>query len=462
MDSGSSVAVVVANLRELARGLPAGARLPSSRRLVAELGVGPVTVQRAVDALVADGTVTTRPGAGTYVARPTRTSSADTDWQRVALGASPVQAADVVAALSAPPEDVLDMARGYLDAGLQPTTRLAAATARAARRPRAWSMPPHAGLPELRSWFAHQLGADREDVLVTPGGQGALSTVLRALVPAGSPVLVAVPGYPGVISLLRSAGLAPVPVPTDADGVRPELLERAFATTGARVLYLQPTYANPDGHVLAAARRRPVLDAAARAGAFVVEDDFARWLGHGPTPPPSLLRDDTDGRVITVNSLTKTAAPSLRVGCVVARGPVLQRITALRVVDDLFVSRPLQEATVELVTGAGWGAHLRALSAALADRVRTLGTALAAELPECTWTPPRGGFSLWLRLPRGADDAEVARRALAEGVAVNPGRHYVVAEEEAAHLRLCVAGLDAGQVPEAVRRLARAVRGPGG
>ncbi|WP_432571889.1 aminotransferase-like domain-containing protein [Kineococcus sp. SYSU DK005] len=450
------MARVTASLRERAGALPAGARMPSSRTLVTELGVGPVTVQRAVDRLVADGTVVTRPGAGTFVARPTATATADTGWQQVALGASPVQAGGVVAALSAPSEDALDMARGYLDLSLQPASRLAAAGARAARRPQAWSVPPPAGIAELRTWFAGQLGADREDVLITPGGQGALSTVLRSLVPAGSPVLVAVPGYPGVISLLRSAGLVPVPVPADADGVRPDLLERAFATTGARVLYVQPTYANPDGSVLAADRRRPVLQAAAAAGAFVVEDDYARWLGHGPTPPPSLLRDDADGRVITVNSLTKAAAPSLRVGCVVARGPVARRVAALRVVDDLFVARPLQETALELVTGAGWGAHLRALSAALADRVDALCTALARELPECSWTRPRGGFSTWVRLPRGVDDAELARRALDRGVAVGAGRHHVVAEQDAAHLRLCVAGLAAPQVGEAVRRLAAA------
>ena len=454
MENGSSVQRIAASLRELAASLPAGARLPSSRRLVAEHGVGPVTVQRAVDVLVADGTLTTRPGAGTFVARATRTPTLDTDWQRVALGTSPVDAEGVLAALAAPPDGALDLARGYLDLGLQPTSRLAAAMARAARRPQAWSVPPAAGLPELRTWFAQQLGADREDVCVMPGGQGALSTVLRSIVPAGSPVLVAVPSYPGVISLLRSAGLVPVPVPTDTDGVRPELLERAFEQSGSRLLYLQPTYANPDGHVLAAERRRPVLEIAARAGAFVVEDDFARWLGHGPTAPPSLLRDDTDGRVITVNSLSKVAGASLRVGCVIARGPVAQRIGALRTVDHLVVARPLQEAAVDLVTGAGWNGHLRTLSAALGARVDALCTALARELPGCSWVRPRGGFSLWLRLPRGTDDLELARRALERGVAVSPGRHFAVAEEEAAHLRLCVAAADEAAVDEAVRRLA--------
>jgi len=457
MDNGSSVQRVTATLRAQAAALPAGAKLPSSRRLVADLGVGPVTVQRAIDALVADGTVVTRPGAGTFVARAARTPTLDTDWQRVALGASPVRTEGVLSALNVPGDDVLDMARGYLDLGLQPSSRLASAMARAARRPEAWSVPPLAGVPELRTWFAQQLGADREDVIISPGGQGALSTVLRSIVPSGSPVLVSVPSYPGAISLLRSAGLVPIPVPSDTDGVRPELLERAFEQTGSRLLYLQPTYANPDGSVLAAERRAPVLEIAARAGAFIVEDDFARWLGHGSTPPPSLLRDDTDGRVITVNSLSKAAGPSLRVGCIVARGPVAHRITGLKVVDHLIVSRPLQEAAVELVTGAGWNAHLRGLSAALGARMTALSSALAAELPGCSWDRPRGGFSLWLRLPRGADDVEVARRALERGLAVGPGRHYVVAEEDAAHLRLCIAAIPEQHIAKAVRLLADAL-----
>ncbi len=389
MDNGSSVQRVTASLREVAATLPAGAKLPSSRRLVADLGVGPVTVQRAIDVLVADGTVVTRPGAGTFVARASRTTTVDTDWQRVALGASPVQTEGVLAALTVPSHDVLDMARGYLDLSLQPSSRLASAMARAARRPEAWTVPPPAGVPELRTWFAQQLGADRDDVFITPGGQGALSTVLRSIVPAGSPVLVAVPGYPGVISLLRSAGLVPVPVPTDADGVRPELLERAFEQSGARLLYLQPTYANPDGSVLAPDRRRPCWRSPrgpARSSSRTTSPAGSATADR----VPSLLRDDTDGRVITVNSLSKVSGPSLRVGCVVARGPVAQRIAGLSFVDHLIVARPLQEAAVELVTGAGWNAHLRGLSAALGSRLDALSTALARELPECSWPRPAG------------------------------------------------------------------------
>jgi len=145
---------------------------------------------------------------------------------------------------------------------------------------------PQEGLPELRSWFASEIGVDQDEVLISPGCQAAMSGTMRALGPSGSPVVFSVPTYPGALAVARSAGLTPAPVPCDSDGVRPELLQRAFQTTGARLLYLQPTFCNPDGHVLGAHRRAEVLEAAAEAGAFILEDDWARWLGHGPTPLP--------------------------------------------------------------------------------------------------------------------------------------------------------------------------------
>jgi DNA-binding transcriptional MocR family regulator len=455
-DAGSVERVLV-ELRALADARAVGARLPSTRELQTRLAVGPVTVQRALARLVAEGVLVTRPGAGTFVAARRDARVGDTDWQQVALGASPVSTSglDVLFQLAATPG--FQLGAGYLDASLRADGRLAAAASRAGRRPDAWASPPTSGIPELRSWFGRQVGADSDEVLITPGAQGALSAAFRALLPAGSPLLFAVPTYPGALAVARSAGLVPVPVPTDADGIRPELLERAFATTSARMLFIQPTFANPDGGVLAHARRREVLDICDRAGAFIVEDDFSRWLGHGQVPPPPLWRDDDKGRVITICSLTKILAPSLRIGALVARGPVMGRLAAMRLVDDSFVPKPMQHTAVELVTGPGWTAQLRAVSAALRDRCERLAAALARELPEATFDNPRGGINLWLRLPRGTDDLVAAARAGRLGVAVLPGRFFTIGEQDATHLRLCVAGIPAQDIPTAIALLAEAV-----
>lgn len=454
---------VARELRRLADARAVGARLPSTRELQQRLGVGPVTVQRALARLVTEGVLVTRPGAGTFVAPRRGTRLGDTDWQQVALGASPValDGVDFLRFRSASPI-AFQLGTGYLDPSLRADSRLAAAASRAARRPDAWGPPPPAGVPELRSWFARQIGADPEEVLITPGGQGALSAAFRALVPAGSPVLFAVPTYPGALAVARSAGLVPVPVPADGDGVRPELLARALAATSARVLCLQPTYSNPTGSLLAPARRGEVLALCERAGVFVIEDDFARWLGHGQTPPPPLWRDDDKGHVITICSLTKILAPSLRVGALTARGPVMSRLAAMRQIDDFFVPLPMQHTAVEMVTGPGWTAQLRTVSAALAARMEALTAALAAELPDCAFENPRGGINLWLRLPRGVDDRVVTTRAARLGVAVMPGRHFVIGEQDASHLRLCVAGIPERDVATAVSLLAEAVRASAG
>ncbi|WP_461031004.1 aminotransferase class I/II-fold pyridoxal phosphate-dependent enzyme, partial [Streptomyces sparsus] len=206
---------------------------------------------------------------------------------------------------------------------------------------------------------------------------------LRALAPPGAPVLVESPTYPGLLAVARASGLRPVPVPIDADGVRPELLADAFRATGARLFVCQPLFQNPTGAVLSAARRPEVREAARAAGAFVVEDDYARWMAHadaGPLPP-ALAADDPDGVVVHIRSLTKITSPSMRVGALAARGPVLERLRAIQVVDSFFVPRPLQEAALELVGAPAWPRHLSAVSAALQARRATAVTALRQELP---------------------------------------------------------------------------------
>lgn len=325
---------------------------------------------------------------------------------------------------------------GYLHRSLQPARALTAALARAARRPDAWDRAPAVGLSSLRTVFATLADADvrADDVLITAGGQSGLSIAFRAIAAPGSPVLVESPSYPGALAAARAAGLSPVPVPMDAYGVRPDLLAEAFARSGSRVFYCQPTYQNPTGTVLSDERRQQVLAVARAAGAFVIEDDFARFLHHGGTVPKPLLSADRDGTVVYLTSLTKPAAPSLRIGALIARGPVLERLRAIRQVDDFFVARPLQEAALELLSSPSWDRHLRGLAVALRERCGALANALPAD-----WEVsqvPAGGLHLWVRLPPGVDDVAAAAEARQAGVIVSAGHRFFATEKPAAWLRL--------------------------
>ncbi|AKJ14279.1 GntR family transcriptional regulator [Streptomyces incarnatus] len=469
MHQRSSVTELAEHLRrDLDRYSPGG-KLPSSRELVERFHVSPVTVSRALAQLAAEGLVVTRPGAGAFRARPraTEAPAGDTSWQEVALSADgaaelvprTVDASGVTVSLAAPPPGVLEFNGGYPHPSLQPERAMAAALARAGRRPGAWGRPPLEGLPELREWFARGIGGavTAAEVLIAAGGQSALATALRALAQPGAPVLVESPTYPGMLALARAAGLRPVPVPVDPDGVRPDLLADAFRASGARVFVCQPLFQNPTGAVLAPDRRAEVLRIAREAGAFVVEDDFVRRLVHadsGPLPRP-LAADDPDGVVVHVGSLTKATSPSFRVSALAARGPVLERLRAIQVVDSFFVPRPLQEAALELVGSPAWPRHLRALSAELKDRRDAMTAALALHLPELALPHvPSGGYHLWLRLPEGADESALTAAGLRAGVALTPGRPYFSAEPPAPHLRLSFAAVaGTGEITEGVRRL---------
>jgi DNA-binding transcriptional MocR family regulator len=470
MNDDNAAARVIQDLRGRIAAAPPGARLPSVRELTARHQASPVTVAGAVRRLVAEGLVEARPGKGTFVAGSfvgtgtgTGTGTAphtpDLSWQTVALGPRPPGEQELQALLALPPAGAVPLTGGYLDTDLQPVAALGAALTRAARQPASWQRGPAGGREDLRAWFAREAGTGlrADDLVICPGGQAALSSALRALTTPGDTLLVESPTYLGALAAARACGLRVVPVPADNDGVRPDHLAAAFQRTGARIFYCQPLHANPHGATLAAGRRPAVLDAVRDAGAFLIEDDYARDLTLEGDAARPLAADDPDGHVIYLRSLTKSAAPGLRIAALGARGPAGARLRSARLLDDLYVAGPLQQATLELVTAPAWPRHLRTLRNALKARREALLIALNRHLPSLAVQVPRGGLHLWARLPEGTDDVAVATAAAAEGVTVFPGRPWYAAEPPAAHLRLTYAAAPPDLMDEAVQRLARAV-----
>nr|CEL16825.1 Transcriptional regulator, GntR family domain / Aspartate aminotransferase [Kibdelosporangium sp. MJ126-NF4]CTQ91947.1 Transcriptional regulator, GntR family domain / Aspartate aminotransferase (EC 2.6.1.1) [Kibdelosporangium sp. MJ126-NF4] len=448
---------VIDDLRSFVRAAQPGDRLPSVRALMARHKASPVTVQQAIQRVAGEGLLEVRPGRGSFVAaRPAPARVPDLSWQSVALGpARPGE--DLVASLIAVPRpEVIQLTSGYLDPGLQPVEALGAALSRAARRPAAWGRMPLEGREELRAWFAREAGGELRagDMTVCAGAQPALSAVFRGLTEPGDTVLLEAPTYLGAIAVARDAGLRVVPVPSDADGVRPDLLATAFERTGARLFYCQPLHANPHGAVLSAARRPEVFAIVRAAGAFLIEDDWARGFTIDGATPPTLASEDVDGHVVYVRSLTKVAAPGLRVAAIGARGQAGTRLRTARSLDDFYVSGPLQEAAIDLVTSPVWRRHLRALQGALRSRRDTLLSALRAQLPEFRVSTPSGGLHAWAQLPDDLDDVVLANAAEAHDVVIAPGRSWFAAEPPGSYVRLTYGGAPEHALAEGVQRLA--------
>jgi DNA-binding transcriptional MocR family regulator len=464
--SDDSSARIVAGLRAWITQAPPGARVPSNRALMAQYGASPVTVQKAMRTLGALGLVESRPGVGTFV-RAARTARAPGyGWQTAALGAPRARIPTLSSALRSGSPDTIDLHGGYPDRTLLPERLVRSALARAARGAAALARSDTTGLPELRAWFATELAeATRpgvtppaaRDVVVVPGSQSGLSSIFRALVGFGRPVLLESPTYWGAILAAAQAGVRAVPVPSGPDGPDPAELARAFDETGARVLYAQPNHANPTGAQWTGERAEQVLEVVRARGAFLVEDDWAHDLGIDGAVHPLAAQDDA-GHVIYLRSLTKSVSPSVRVAAVVARGPARDRVLADRGAESMYVSDLLQAAALDVVTQRGWHTHLRGLGQQLRARRDLLVDSLAEHVPDARLDHvPRGGLHLWARLPDGTDLDRLVRDCEADGVLIAPGSEWFPAEPAGPYVRLNYTGPAPERFPDGARVLGRAL-----
>ena len=426
--------------------------LPSVRSLSRCYRISPVTVTRGLKHLVLAGRIVTKPGCGTYVAQTAVAPTLDTAWQALALGARATLGEETQMLLRNYRPDTFNLSSGYPDERLQPHGLLSKAALHALRRPEAWSRSPAAGLEPLRLWFARELSPDfgASEVLIAPGGQAAVATCLRALVPANGALILESPSYFGALAVARASGIKTIPVPIDADGVRPEHLEAAFSSSGARVAYLQPSHQNPTGAILSPERRKAILAVAAKFNAFLIEDDYAHDFTLEGAQPRPLILDDPDGRVIYIRSLTKASAPSLRIAAIVARGAVRERLSAQLAISEMFTSQMLQLIALELVSRPAWHKHLKTLRLNLKSRRDTLVQALQTDglsVPKI----PKGGFGVWLPVPY--DDLEFSQNALHAGVQISSGSAWFPAESNGYFVRLSFAASDESTLLEAAKRL---------
>ncbi|HYH77558.1 MAG TPA: GntR family transcriptional regulator, partial [Arthrobacter sp.] len=177
---------IVAHLKKWISSAAPGAKLPSTRSLVAEYQASPVTVQKALQTLTAQGLIESRPGVGTFVRAVRTARPSDYGWQTAALRSPLAPLPPASSTMRTVPNDAISFHSGYPDRELLPERLVRAALARAARGDAALSRPPVAGMPELQSWFAHELGASTpagitppnpSDVVVLPGSQSGLSSI---------------------------------------------------------------------------------------------------------------------------------------------------------------------------------------------------------------------------------------------------------------------------------------------
>lgn len=440
---GSLYALLAGRIRTLIDDgeLPPGTRLPPDRALASALAVGRSTVVAAYDQLAVEGRIVRRQGSGTRVAGPASTSPRPTTAAPAFLHLLEPRDGVILLACAAPDTPPPELVEAYTrtlptltdsagDIGYHPMGHMALRRAIAAR------------------YEARGVPTTPEEVLVTTGGQQALSLLARTLVRPGDRVLVEAPTYPGALEAFRQEAAVLRALPVGLDG-----FASAVAEHSPVLAYVIATFHNPTGAVLSARSRRRLAEAAAATGVVLVDDEVLTDLGFPgeAVPPPLAAYND---QVITIGSLSKVIWGGLRIGWVRAPAPVVARLARLRAVHDLGGNVPAQLAAVDLLSRLD--APQRRGAVQRQARHDHLRAELAHRLPD--WHAPAvpGGQTLWVRLPRG-DGSSFAQHALRHGVAVLPGAGLDAQGQHADHLRIHFLA-PPEQLSEAARRLAAAWR----
>lgn len=273
------------------------------------------------------------------------------------------------------------------------------------------------------------IGCSPERVHIATGGSGALHNICMALLYPGGVVLVETPTYGPAVKVFRSHGALVVEVASDADGILPEALDNALAQHDPAFVYLLPTFQNPTGRTMSAARRAQVAEVITRHDVLVVEDDVYIDLRYRGEPLPTLWSFAPD-RTVYITSLSKTLAPALRIGIAVLPDDLLEPVLALKQGIDMQTSAFNQAIAAEFLGTPVGSAHLSLLVETYAAKLNTVIAALDQYFPAgFTWTEPDGGMFVWVEGPTDFDADALVVPALHRGVAFLPGSAFFAATD---------------------------------
>mgnify|MGYP001164700073 FL=1 len=460
----------------LSGNLPAETRLPACRQLAHDLGVNRTTVENAYSALEADGLVFSRMGSGTYVLPvyplpAISKNNTDAPWplwqtnlQRNIFSNS--DTADEMLQASGHPHPI-SFASGISDARQFPVDEFRKVIQSVMRRDQidALEYGERRGYAPLREGIARILASQGlqthpDNILITAGSQQAIFLTSQVLLKSNDIILVEDPTYSAAIDLFRTLGFQIVGIPVDGQGMQVEKLETLLQLHHPKLIYTVPNFHNPTGTCLSSARRRQLIMLAGRYNVPILEDDFVGDLRYEGHTQPSLKSLDPGGQVIYVSTFSKMLMPGLRVGFIVADGPVNESLLNFKRLSDLATSTLIQRALDAYMTVGRYQTYLHRSSQIFRARRDAMIAAIERHLPSgISFETPKGGLFIWLRLPKSLSANDLLPIACKEGVSFSPGNSFFIDGVSGEDwIRLNFASQPIEDIEEGIQRLGTAVR----
>ena len=306
-----------------------------------------------------------------------------------------------------------------------------------------------------------------DGLIVTTGSQQALDLIGKTMISPGDKVIVEAPTFLATIQCFRLYGAHIIGAPIDADGVDVDQLEKLIEEHQPKLVYLIPTFGNPSGATLSLARRKRILEIAARTQTLVVEDDPYGELYFDTPPPPSLLAlsDEVPGSrewLAHCGSFSKILSPGLRVGWLIAPPELLAKATMCKQFSDAHTSNLTQATAAHYLTLNRLDGALDVVRKTYAERASVMAASLQRELGDAiAFNAPQGGMFFWAHLTgaggKSASAPEFAKRAIDKMVAFVPGAPFFAHDPDLSTLRLSFATVGLDKIEEGIARLGQAL-----
>jgi len=295
---------------------------------------------------------------------------------------------------------------------------------------------------------------DPDGLFVTPGISGALDLLCSLFTCPGETIFVEEPSYFLALRIFADHGLDIRAIETDAEGLVVEALEKELERVRPKLVYVIPSFQNPAGQTLAAARRARLAELARAHGFLLIADEVYHFLGYAGQPPASFGGQAGQGNVIALNSFSKILAPGLRLGWLQASETVLEKLAGCGLLDSGGGLAPFSAAIVrELIERGGLEANITRLKSVYRERLAFMDAALRRHLPGAEYRLPGGGYFFWVRLP-GVDTSALRQRARERQVDFRPGRLFSSRGGMDEYMRLTFVFYAEKQIQEGVQRLA--------
>ena len=316
---------------------------------------------------------------------------------------------------------------------------------------------PSLGFQPLREWLAEWQGVNVDCVLTGNGSLQLLEFLCLQMLEPGDVVFVEAPTYDRTLTILRRHGARVVGIPLEADGPGIEELERALAKQVPKFFYIIPDFQNPAGTTCSGAKRRKIVELAARYGFLIVEDAPYRLLRYRGEEEPTLYSLAPE-RTLHVSSFTKLIAPGVRTGFMVGQPALIGKLA--KVAEDTYISPGYlaQGITYEWCRRGLLPPQVERLKKLYAPRLDACIAGLEAYMPDTLTTRPDGGFFISLTLPEGVLTSTLRTEAATRGLNVSDGLAFFPNGGGERFLRLPFCALSPAEINDGIQRLAESIR----